>query len=50
MPLADVDGVVEIEFLNERRQIVGIGVDVITGPRLARPSVAPSIVRNAAVP
>jgi hypothetical protein len=46
----DVNGIVEIQFLDECREIVGIGIDVITGPRLARPSVAPSIVRNAPVP
>ena len=45
-----MDGVVQIEFLDERREIGGIGVDVIADPRLARASVAASIVRNAAVP
>ncbi len=48
--VADVNGIVEIEFLDKSREIVGIGVDVIAGPWLAGSPVTASIVRNAPVP
>ena len=43
----DVNRVFQIERLDERGQIVGVGVHVVAGPRLARPAVAPAIVRDA---
>src|SRR6478672_4221640 len=48
--VADVNGVVEVEFLHERPEIGRMGVHVIAGPGLARSPVTASIVRNAAVP
>jgi hypothetical protein len=48
--VADVNGVVEVEFLHECRQIGGIRIHVIAGPGLARSPVTAAIVRNTAVP
>src|SRR5689334_19316138 len=45
-----MNGVVEVEFLHECREIGGIRIHVIAGPRLARSAVTATIVRNTAVP
>ncbi len=47
--VADVDGVLEIERLDEFRQIVGVGVHVVAPPGLAGAAVAAAIMRDAAV-
>jgi hypothetical protein len=44
--VADVDGIPQIERMDQRGEIVGVGVQVIAAPRLAGPAVATSVVRN----
>ena len=39
--------VAQVERLDERRQIVGVGVHVVAVPRLARPAVAAPVVGDA---
>src|SRR5262249_50513958 len=46
--MADVDGVRQVERLDQRREVVGIRIEVVAVPRLARPTVATAIVRDAA--
>ena len=38
--MADVDGILEIELLDELGEVVGVGVHVVALPRLARTAVA----------
>jgi hypothetical protein len=40
----DVNSILQIKGLNQGRQVVGIGIHVITGPGLARAAMAPTIV------
>src|SRR5258708_34934789 len=47
--MADMDGLLEIELLDEFREVVGVRVHVVACPRLARPSVAAAVMRNAAI-
>src|SRR5439155_228597 len=47
--VADVDRVLQVEGLDERREVVGVRVHVVTAPRLARAAVAATVVRDAAV-
>ena len=47
--MTDVDCILQIERLDQLRQIVRVCVHVVPGPRLARPAVPAPIVRNAAV-
>jgi hypothetical protein len=44
-----MDGILEIELSNKLREIVGVGVHVVAAPRLARTSVAATIVGDAAI-
>src|SRR5690242_2839963 len=44
--MADVDRVAHTERLGERREVVGVGVQIVAGPRLARAAVAAAIVRD----
>src|SRR5262249_51464910 len=46
--VADVDGVRQVERLDQRSEIVGIRVEVVAVPRLARTTVPAAMVRNAA--
>jgi hypothetical protein len=47
--VADVNGIGNAEMLNERCQIVGVGVEVIAVPRLRRPAMASTLVRDRTV-
>jgi CheY-like chemotaxis protein len=47
--MTDMDGILEIELLNEFREVVGVGVHVVAGPRLARTSVAAAVMGDAAI-
>src|SRR5262249_16375887 len=47
--VADVNGVFQVEFLDELRQVGGIGVHVIAFPRLAGAPVTAAVVGDAAV-
>src|SRR5437899_2704994 len=47
--MAHVDGVRQIERLDERRQIVRVGVHLVAIPRLTRSAVAAPIVCDASV-
>src|ERR1700737_3277395 len=47
--MADMDGILEIELLDEFREVVGVRVHVVAGPRLARTSVAAAVMRDAAI-
>lgn len=47
--VTDHDSVIQVERLEEFRQIVGIRVHIVAIPRLTRPAVAATIVRDAAV-
>src|SRR3954468_22570255 len=46
--MADQAGVLKIERLDQRREIVGVGVKVVAIPGLAGPAVAAAIVGDAA--
>ena len=48
--VADVDRVLQIERLDQRHQVVGIGVHVVAVPRLGRSAVAAAVVGDAAKP
>src|SRR5262249_30875868 len=48
--MADVDRVLQVEHLDELREVVGVRVHVVAGPRLARTAVAAAVVGDAAVP
>src|ERR1700730_11990462 len=45
---ADERDVVEIELVDERRQIIGQSVEVIAPPRIGGPSMAPTVIGDAA--
>ena len=47
--MADMDGVIQVERLDERRKIVGVRVQVVAVPRLARAAMAASVMRDATV-
>ena len=47
--VADVDGVLEVELLDQFREIVGVGVHVVAVPRLARAAMAAAIMGDAAI-
>ena len=47
--MADMDRILEIELLDELGEIVGIGVEIIALPGLARAAVAATVMRDAAV-
>ena len=47
--MADMDGVSQVELLDELGQIIGIGVHVVAGPRLARPAVTATVMGNAEI-
>ena len=44
-----MDGLLEIELVDEIREVVGVCVHVVAGPRLARTSMATAVMGNAAV-
>jgi hypothetical protein len=48
--VADVDRVLQIELLNQFRQVVGVGVHVVAGPWLAGPPMPAAIMGDRAVP
>ena len=45
--VADVDGVLQVERLDERGEVVGVRVHVVAVPRLARAAVAAAVVGDA---
>ena len=47
--MADMDRVLEVERLDQRREVVGIGVEVVAVPGLARPAMAAAVVGDAAI-
>lgn len=47
--MAHQHNVAEVERLGQRRQIVGIGVHLVAGPRLAGPAMASAVVPDGAV-
>ena len=47
--MADVNRVFEVERVDQRREVVGVGVHVIAVPWLARAAVAAAVVRDAAI-
>ena len=47
--VADMDRVLQVELLDQRRQVVGVGVHVVAVPGLARTPVTATVVRNAAI-
>ena len=47
--VADVDGVGELELLDEFGEVVGVGVEVVAGPRLAGTAMAAAVVGDATV-
>src|SRR6266851_4829108 len=47
--MADMNGILEIELLDELCEVVGVGVHVVAGPRLARTSVAAAVMCDATV-
>ena len=44
--VADECYVIEIERLNDRRQIVSVSVHIVPGPSLGRPAMAATIMRD----
>ena len=42
-------GVLQVEMLEQRRQIVGVGIHVVTVPRLAGAAMAPAVMRDDAI-
>jgi hypothetical protein len=47
--MTDMDHFLKTEVLDEVREIIGVRVHVVAGPRLARPPVAAAIMRDAAI-
>ena len=47
--MTDMDRVIQIEMLDEFRQVIGISVHVIAVPRLARPAMTATIMGDAAI-
>jgi hypothetical protein len=47
--VTDQDGVVHVEGLDERGQVIGVGVQVVAVPGLAGPAAAAAVVRNGAI-
>ena len=47
--MTDMNRIAQVQFLGECREVVSVRVHVVAGPRLARPSVAAAIVRDAAI-
>ena len=48
--MAHVDRLLQVEFLHQGRQVVGVSVHVVAVPRLARPAMPAPVVRDATVP
>ena len=46
--VANVDGTLQVEDVDKFRKIIGVGVQIISIPRLTRPAVATAVMRNAA--
>src|SRR5882724_6183397 len=47
--MPDVNGVLQVELLDQGRKVVGVGIHVVAAPRLARAAVPPAIMRDTAV-
>ena len=47
--VADVDGVLQVELFEQRRQIVGVGVHVVAVPGLAGAAMTAPVMRDAAI-
>ena len=47
--VADMDRVLQVERLDELGKVVGIGVEVVAVPRLARPAMPATVMGDAAV-
>src|SRR5262249_21918641 len=47
--VADVDGLPDVEVLHQRREVVGVGVEVVALPGLAGAAVPAAVGRDAAV-
>jgi hypothetical protein len=47
--MADMNGILEIERSDERREIVGLGIHVVAVPRLARTAMTAAVVGDTAV-
>src|SRR6266446_5726475 len=47
--MADMNRFLQVERFDQRREVVGVGVHVISLPRLARPAMAASVVGDTAV-
>jgi len=47
--VADVDGVLEVELLDDSCQVVGIGVEVVAFPRLARAAMTATVSCDTAI-
>ncbi len=47
--VTDVDGIGELEFLDEFGEVVGVGVEVVAGPGLAGTAMAAPVVGDATV-
>jgi hypothetical protein len=44
-----MDSILQLELLDEFREIVGIGVEIVAVPRLARAAMAAAIMSDAAI-
>ena len=47
--MTDMDGVLEVELLDQFGKVIGVGVHVVAGPRLARASVAAAVMGDASI-
>jgi hypothetical protein len=47
--MADVDGILQLEFSDELGKVVGIGVQVVALPGLARTTMAAAIMGDTAI-
>jgi len=47
--VANVDYIPQIQLFDQFRQVISIGIHVISGPRLAGAPMAPPVMRDAAV-
>ena len=47
--VADVDRVLQVEFFDQRREVVGVGVHVVAVPGLARTAMAAAVMGDAAI-
>ncbi len=46
--MANVNRVLQVEFLGERRKVVGVGIHIVAAPGLARPPMAAPVVGDGA--